>query len=125
MKTWLLPVLVLAACQPSRVEETATAPETRPSAAAAEADAAYRQRCVTCHGNLGAGDGMAASALNPRPKDLRDPAWQSGVTDEYIEKIIAGGGPAVGKSMSMPANSDLAPATIQALRAKVRSFRAQ
>ncbi|MEO8603406.1 MAG: hypothetical protein ABI629_12590 [bacterium] len=46
------------------------------------------------------------------------------MTDEHIEKIIAGGGPSVGKSPMMPANHDLddKPDIIKALRHMVCSF---
>lgn len=87
------------------------------------ADEIFSQRCVTCHGPRGAGDGPAAAALNPKPRAFGDPNWQKSVTDEHIEKVIAQGGPAVGKSPLMPPNPDLAgKPVIQALRAKVRSF---
>ncbi len=41
-------------------------------------------------------------------QDLSDPAWEAQVTDEYLRKIITGGGPAVGKHAAMPAAPDLA-----------------
>jgi mono/diheme cytochrome c family protein len=37
----------------------------------------YAERCAPCHGDDGRGDGPAAAALEPRPRNLRDPAfWQ-------------------------------------------------
>ncbi len=67
----------------------------------------FRSRCATCHGLSGKGDGAAAVSLNPKPRDFGDAAWQKSVTDEYILKIIVGGGQAVGKSPTMTANPDL------------------
>jgi mono/diheme cytochrome c family protein len=94
------------------------------SPAQAEAEAIFKQRCVACHGDSGKGDGPGAAALNPKPASFSDAAWQKGITDEAIDKVILQGGGAVGKSPSMPPNTDLAtkPDVIRALRAKVRSF---
>lgn len=122
-----------AAPAPKTPPPPAAAP-TPPSAPAPEAQAAgsaeeqakeiYTQRCVTCHGATGVGDGVASAALNPKPRNLQDPEWQKSVTDEHIEKIIKDGGPAVGKSVLMPGNPDLAdkPEVIAALRQLVRGF---
>ena len=119
-KTWVaLAVLALSA------RPTATpAAENLPPAAVKEADTIYQTRCIGCHGPGGKGDGPIGMALNPRPRDLSDEAWQKSVADEHIEKIILGGGPAVGKSPMMPANSDLnaKPDVLKALRAMVRNF---
>ena len=95
-----------------------------PPAAVKEADQIFKSRCITCHGAGGKGDGAAAVALNPKPRDLTDPAWQKSVDDAHIEKIILNGGPAVNKSPLMPANPDLSakPDVIHALRDMVRSL---
>lgn len=94
------------------------------AAAESEAGEIFRTRCVTCHGADGKGDGPAAAALNPKPRSFADAAWQKTITDEHIDKIILGGGPAVGKSPLMPPNPDLEakPQVVSALRAKVRSY---
>lgn len=93
-------------------------------AAQKEAQEIFKARCTMCHGEGGKGDGPAGAALNPKPRDMTDPAWQKSVTDEHIEKIILGGGQAVGKSVLMPANPDLAnkQEVIKALRQIVRGF---
>lgn len=93
-------------------------------AAAREAKEIWTGRCVTCHGTTGKGDGAAAVALNPKPRAFGDADWQKSVTDEHIEKIILEGGMAVGKSVLMPGNPDLAgkPAVVKALRGVVRDF---
>lgn len=93
-------------------------------AAIKEANAIYETRCLMCHGPTGKGDGAMGAMLQPKPRDLGDPAWQRSVSDEYIEKIIVGGGAAVGKSVLMPANADLGgkPEVVAVLRMKVRSF---
>jgi mono/diheme cytochrome c family protein len=114
-----LGALAVMAAQPM-----ARADEQIPPAATKEAEEIYKSRCSLCHGPTGKGDGPAGAALNPKPRDLGDPAWQKSVTDEHIEKIILGGGSAVGKSPLMPGNPDLAskPDVIKALRAMVRGF---
>lgn len=97
-----------------------------PADAQKEADAIWQSRCSTCHGAAGKGDGAAAAALTPKPRDFSSASWQASVTDEHIEKIIAEGGQSVGLSMLMPANPDLVskPAVIKALRAHVRGLAA-
>jgi cytochrome c oxidase cbb3-type subunit 3 len=89
-----------------------------------EAGDIFKLRCTPCHGAAGQGDGIAAAALTPKPRDLSSAEWQKSVEDDYLEKIILEGGPAVGKSMLMPPNPDLKPKTevIQGLRELVRSF---
>jgi len=91
---------------------------------AAEAKTIFDSRCTTCHGAAGKGDGAAAAALNPKPRDLSSAEWQNSVTDEHIEKIITGGGPSVGKSPLMPPNPDLTgkPTVVQELRKLVRGL---
>lgn len=92
--------------------------------AAAEAKEIFSTRCSTCHGPQGKGDGPAGAALNPKPRNLGDAAWQKSVTDDHIEKIIVGGGTAVGKSAMMPPNPDLAskPDVVKALTAQIRGL---
>jgi hypothetical protein len=101
--------------------------EEIPAAATAEADTVWTQRCTTCHGAGGKGDGAASAALTPKPRDFTLAAWQTSVTDEHIEKTILEGGQAVGLSMLMVANPDLAskPDVVKALRAHVRGLAAK
>ena len=115
---------VLGALTGATGPRLASAAESIPPAAVKEADSIYQSRCIGCHGPSGKGDGPIGAALNPKPRDLGSSAWQKSVSDEHIEKIILGGGPAVGKSPLMPANADLAskPDVIKALRAMVRNF---
>ncbi len=100
--------------------------EEETSDAGKQAASIYSMRCAACHGQSGKGDGNLAAALNPKPRDLTTAKWQDSVTDEYIEKIILSGGSAVGKSMMMPGNPDLAskPEVVGQLRAIVRGMRA-
>lgn len=90
----------------------------------AEAKTLFATRCTVCHGPAGKGDGPTAAALNPKPRNYTDKAWQAAVKDDQIEKAIVEGGPAVGKSPLMPPNPDLKakPGVVQALRELIRGF---
>lgn len=132
MRLWtpcLVMTLVMAAgCKPP--PSSTTSNDNPPQAATSgspeeEARQIFAGRCTPCHGATGAGDGAAAAALTPRPRNFHDPAWQTGVTDAQIETIIRQGGAAVGKSAAMPANPDLndKPAVVTALRAMIRGWR--
>ena len=63
----------------------------------------YTQICASCHGPSGKGDGPAAAALDPKPRNLSDPKYVSTLSDEQIFKTVKEGGAAVGKSPLMPA----------------------
>jgi cytochrome c553 len=97
---------------------------TTASKAAFEARRQFQTICATCHGPGGKGDGQAAAALNPKPRNYTDKAWQASVTDEEIKKIILGGGQAVGKSPVMPAQMQLAnqPEVLDELVKIIRAF---
>ena len=42
------------------------------------------------------GDGVAAAALDPKPRDLSDAEFVSGLSNEHLTKVISKGGPSVG-----------------------------
>ena len=113
-----------APAAPAPAPIPAAAPAADAASAQAEAEKIFSERCVTCHGAGGAGDGPASAGLVPKPRNFRDAAWQQSVSDEYIEQIVQYGGAAVGKSAAMPANPDLMskPAVVAALRAHVRAL---
>ena len=129
--------LALGCSQSERQSEPAPPPPAAPAvapaptppadgaAAQAEAEKIFSERCVTCHGANGGGDGPASAGLVPKPRNFQDAAWQTSVNDDYIEQIIQYGGAAVGKSPAMPANPDLMskPAVVAALRAHVRGLK--
>ncbi|MFM2415508.1 MAG: hypothetical protein RL385_231 [Pseudomonadota bacterium] len=78
-----------------------------------------------CHGETGKGDGPASAALNPKPRNYADAVRQQSVSDEQLRKVITGGGPAIGKSPLMPAQSDLIskPDVVEGLIRIIRSFK--
>ena len=58
--------------------------------------------CKTCHGAEGHGDGFNAFNLDPKPRDLGDPAFQAERSDEELAAIVRTGGGAAGLSTAMP-----------------------
>jgi cytochrome c553 len=89
-----------------------------------EARTTFNTVCAACHGESGHGDGAAAAALNPKPRNYADQAWQASVTDEQIMRTILEGGAAVGKSPTMPANPQLKekPEVVAELVRMIRAF---
>lgn len=69
---------------------------------AAKGKEIYAKFCASCHGATGKGDGPAAAALNPKPRNFADKKIMNALTDDYLFKVIQGGGAAVGKSPMMP-----------------------
>lgn len=126
----------LVGCAPSGTSDAATSTSTSTAASptSASGDDAplsegmarkeFEQRCATCHGNGGKGDGPGAANLTPKPRDYTDKTWQQSVTDDQIRKTILMGGAAVGKSPNMPASPDLEskPRVVDALVKHVRKF---
>lgn len=86
----------------------------------------FDERCVTCHGASGHGDGPGAAALNPKPRNYTDVEWQKAITDEQLAAVIVKGGAATGKSLVMPGNPDLAVpekrGVVDALVLMIRDF---
>ncbi len=62
----------------------------------------YGQFCVSCHGQSGKGDGPAATALNPKPRDHTDKELMGKMSDDDMLKVIKNGGASIGKSPLMP-----------------------
>ena len=62
----------------------------------------FTQNCASCHGATGKGDGAAAVALNPKPRNLSDKAYMGKLKDQQLIDIIKKGGAASGKSPLMP-----------------------
>ena len=68
---------------------------------AAKGKTTFENTCAACHGPGGKGDGPAAAALDPKPKNLTDADLLSTQTDDFIYKVISEGGAAVGLSPMM------------------------
>lgn len=63
----------------------------------------YGQFCASCHGQSGKGDGPAAAALNPKPRDHTNKEYMTKMSDDEMFNVIKNGGASVGKSPLMPA----------------------
>lgn len=62
----------------------------------------FAHYCATCHGAEGRGDGFNAYSLDPKPRDLGDPAFQARTSDADLAAVIRSGGAAAGLSSAMP-----------------------
>ena len=51
----------------------------------------YTLYCVTCHGELGDGQGIVGKTLNPPPRDFTAGDFKFGGTDDDIFQIISDG----------------------------------
>jgi mono/diheme cytochrome c family protein len=52
----------------------------------------FQDKCTACHGDNGKGDGPAAVAYNPRPKDFASPEfWEPSMTEQKIILTIENG----------------------------------
>ena len=51
----------------------------------------YQTYCASCHGNTGLGDGLAAKALKPPPRNLVEGAWEKGGDSITLYQTLAQG----------------------------------
>lgn len=59
--------------------------------------AVYKQQCVSCHGDTGHGNGPAAAALNPPPRNFTaDAGWKNGRKPSQVFKTLKEGIPGTG-----------------------------
>lgn len=119
--------VIVAGCE--REEEHGRAAKS-PSSSAAATPASidrgrqlYKVNCTPCHGEQGKGDGPAAAAYNPKPRNHTDSVYMSKLTDEDIAKVIQYGG-AIKNMPMMPSNPALKGADLAAVVAYTRSLSA-
>lgn len=84
----------------------------------------YLANCVPCHGAGGKGDGPAAAALKPPPRDHTDRAYMDTLTDEDLAKVIVMGGAIKGRPL-MPSHPQFRGADLEAIVAYTRSLSAK
>lgn len=77
----------------------------------------FAQRCATCHGNTGAGDGPVALSLpeNMKPRNLQDGAFKYATDDAKMKELLKKGGAAVGLNAMMPPQPDLSDADLDSV----------
>ena len=65
-------------------------PESTP-ALVAKGKSVYTLNCVACHGDKGEGNGPAAAALNPKPRNLVTEKFKAGGTAADVFKTLSEG----------------------------------
>ncbi len=83
-----------------------------------EGEGLYLQRCASCHGATGMGEGSATRALSRAPPYLGDLGWQAERSDSQIAMAIRHG---VAGS-AMPASRDLSDADAAKIVAYIRAL---
>ena len=81
----------------------------------------YHTTCAPCHGEGGKGDGPAAIALNPKPRDHTNGVYMDKLTNAHIFDVITKGGAAFGYP-TMPGQPQLADDSVKNVIAYVRSL---
>lgn len=83
--------------------------------------AVFLGRCALCHGRTGEGNGkMARIIKDPPPFNLT----LSGAPDDYLRKIITGGGASMGRSPRMPPwGNDLSSNEIESVILYIKTLR--
>ncbi len=76
--------------KPKEAATTEVAPAATVDPEIAKGEEIFSQNCASCHGEKGAGDGAAAAALNPKPRNFKAPAseWKNGNTLAGITKTL-------------------------------------
>jgi high-affinity iron transporter len=83
-----------------------------------EGEGLYTQRCASCHGVAGAGDGALARSLTRLPPEIGTVAWQIEHSDEQLVKVIHDGI----AGTSMPPSRELSDSDVQSIVAYVRTL---
>ena len=120
---WTAPLATAA--DPKEAKETLGAKEKQEKGDPKKGKEKYMEnmRCSACHGDSGKGDGPAAIALNPKPRNYTDCAVMSKKSDGELFKVIKEGGPAVGLSPLMaPFGSQLNDKEVWDVVAFIRSI---
>ena len=82
--------------------------------------AIYEIRCAPCHASSGTGDGPAAAALEPKPRNFRDPGFWRGRSRASLKLTVEQGRPG---TMMSPFKGVLSDAEIDDVVRYVESFR--
>jgi len=86
------------------------------SAREARGHRVFRERCATCHGPQGRGDGQNAYSLEPPPPDFQESLTK--VPADVRRRIVEGGTASVGRSpLCPPWGRSLGPDDVDALLA--------
>ncbi|HTK47829.1 MAG TPA: cytochrome c/FTR1 family iron permease [Gemmatimonadaceae bacterium] len=83
-----------------------------------EGEGLYTQRCASCHGATGAGDGAMARSLSRLPPDIGTVAWQSEHSDDHLAEVVRAGIPGT----AMPPSNELSPEQALSVVAYLRTL---
>src|SRR5215218_6323070 len=83
-----------------------------------EGEGLFAQRCASCHGATGAGDGVLAKSLTRLPPEIGTVAWQIERSDEQLAEVMRTGIPGT----AMPPTATLAPDQVQSMVAYIRTL---
>ncbi len=85
----------------------------------AKGKATFTAQCVACHGSEGKGDGPAAAAMNPKPRNFTaTEGWKNGRSTAAVFKTLSNGLPGT----SMPSFGSIEPSERIAIAHFVRSI---
>ncbi|MFT4648909.1 MAG: mono/diheme cytochrome c family protein [Planctomycetota bacterium] len=116
-------IIALMAILPVACSGSNDAAKLDPAAVAAGKAVFAENFCATCHGETGAGDGVAAAGLPVKPRDYSDAKWQAATTDEQLKKVLTEGGAANGLSILMAAYPNIVGDDLNNLVAFIRSMK--
>jgi mono/diheme cytochrome c family protein len=86
----------------------------------------YSVYCVTCHGEVGDGQGPVGKTLNPPPRNFKEAEFKFGGTDQDIFDVISNGAASKGGSPLMaPWGAVIPEADRWDLVAYIRTLQAQ
>ncbi len=86
---------------------------------AADGARVYASQCGGCHGDEGKGDGPAAAAVLPKPKDLRSPEVWRDRNDAALRELVKRGKPG---TMMPPFEGILSDEEVAAVVTFIRRF---
>jgi high-affinity iron transporter len=83
-----------------------------------EGEGLFTQRCASCHGVAGAGDGALARSLTRLPPEIGTVAWQIEHSDEQLAKVVHDGI----AGTSMPPSRELSDSQVTSVVAYLRTL---
>jgi high-affinity iron transporter len=83
-----------------------------------EGEGLFAQRCASCHGMTGAGDGSLARSLSRIPPDIGTIAWQSEHSDDQLAEVVRAGL----AGTAMPPSGELTAAQVRSVVAYLRTL---
>jgi mono/diheme cytochrome c family protein len=92
---FLVSLAAVAAVSFAGAARAAPPPKKTPELVA-KGKASYEINCAACHGAKGAGDGLAAATLDPKPRNLATAAFRNGAQPAQVFATLEKGIPNTG-----------------------------